>query len=287
MSAGDLVVAMDGICFGMLLFTVAAGLALTFGVAGVLNLSHGVFYVAGSYLGWTLTDASWSGLAAAVGVAAAGGSVAGAGLSVLLRPLTTHLDQALATIGVTLIGGYTLTRVYGADPLSVRPPAGLAGSVSLAGRDYPSYRLAFIAIAVVLAAFLWWTVSRTRAGLLIRAAAEDPGMLAALCVEPARVHTAVLAAGTALATTTGVLGAPILGAAPGLEHTILISSLIIVVAAGGRSIPAIAGTALIVGQIDTTVVAAWPDGAPYLPHAILIAALLTRARSMRRRAGAA
>jgi branched-subunit amino acid ABC-type transport system permease component len=284
---GDLVVVVDGICFGMLLFTIAAGLALTFGIAGVLNLSHGVFYLVGAYIGWALTGASWAGLAAAVAVAAVGGVAAGAGLSVLLRPLPDHLDQALATIGVALIGGYGLTRLFGADPLDVDPPHGLDGSIDLAGRPYPAYRLAFIAVAAMLAALMWWVLARTRAGLLVRAGADDPGMLGLLGVEPARVHTAVLAAGTALATTAGVLGAPVLGPAPGLDHTILIWSLIIVVAGGLRSIPASLAVALALGQINTTALTAWPGGAPYLPYAILIVALLARAHGARRRARAA
>lgn len=280
--AGDLVIAVDGVAYGLLLFVVAAGLTLSLGVAGIMQLSHGTVYLAGSYTAWALTGGTWPGLLLALTVALAGGLGAGAALAVLLEAVPRHLDQALATIGVALIGAYALTAAFGSEPLSVDPPAGLDGTVSLAGRPYPAYRLMFIGLAIVLAVALWVVVQRTRAGAVLRAVAADPAMVDALGVAPRRVRVAVLAVATAMAAGAGVLGAPVIGPAPGLDHTVLLLSLVIVVAGGAGSIRGALVAALVVGQIQTTAVAAWPDAAPFLPYAVLVLALVARFGVLRR-----
>ncbi|MEU8075939.1 branched-chain amino acid ABC transporter permease [Catellatospora citrea] len=280
--AGVLLVAVDGICWGMLLAVAASGLALTMGVGGVFNLAHGLSYAAGAYLAWALTDGSWTALAVAAVGALFGGASAGGALAYLLRPLPGHLQQALATIAVALIGGYLLTALFGAEPLAVAPPDDLAGTVTILDRPYPAYRLTFIAAAAAIACGLGYTLRRTRVGTLARAAGHDLQALGLVGVEPRHVHTAVLAAGTALACLAGVLAAPVLGPAPGIEHRILTQSLIIVVIAR-VSMARLLAVALLLGQIDTTAVAALPDLAPYLPYTILLAVLLTRTALAHRR----
>jgi branched-subunit amino acid ABC-type transport system permease component len=282
--AGHLLVAVDGLAYGMVLFVVAAGLTLSLGAGNVLNLAHGAAYLAGAYLAWWCADGTWTGTALGLAWAIGVGATAGVGISILLRQLTDPLGQALASIGVALIAGQLLTSLFGAEPLSVDPPAVLAGDVGIAGRPYPTYRLALVAIAVPLAVALWWTVNRTRAGALIRATGEDPDMVAALGIEPHRVHAATIAAGTVLATTAGVLGAPLLGPAPGLDHTVLVLSLVIVIAGGLGSVGGALVAALAVGQVQTTGVTSWPAAAPYLAFAVLAAALVLRATFAARRA---
>jgi branched-subunit amino acid ABC-type transport system permease component len=283
--AGGLVVALDGLAHGLALFLVAAGLSLALGVGHTLNLAHGTAYLSGAYLAWLCSDTTLAGLAAALALAAAVGAAGGAGLSALLARVPDQLDQALASIGLALLTGQLLTAAFGAEPKSVDPPAPLAGSLTLAGQGYPTYRLALIAVAAALATALWRLVHHTRAGAVMRAAGTDPTMIATIGVEARRVRAATLAGGVALATTAGVLAAPLLGPAPGVDHTVLILSLVIVVAGGAGSVPGALLAALAVGQVQTTAVAAWPHAAPYLVYAVLVAALVARATTRRHTAG--
>ncbi|NEC04905.1 branched-chain amino acid ABC transporter permease, partial [Streptomyces sp. SID7909] len=203
-----LVPAVDGVAYGLLLFVVAAGLSLAFGTAGVLNLSHGMLYAIGAYTGAELSDGTWGGLALGLAAGTAAAALAGAGLSAATVPLARrgHLAQALLTFGIALVGGDLLIQFFGADELPVRVPGALDSSVHLLGHRYPAYRLCFIAMAVVLAAFGTWVLTRTRVGAAVRASADDPQMLAATGHNPRAVHTGVLAAAGALAGAAGVLG---------------------------------------------------------------------------------
>jgi branched-subunit amino acid ABC-type transport system permease component len=282
MGAGELIVAIDGVAYGLLLFAVAAGLTLTLGVAGSFNLAHGVLYLTGAYCGWRLADGTWVGLAAGLAVGVGAGAVIGAVLAVLLGMFSHHLEQALASIGMALIMGQVLTAVFGAEPLAVNPPAAVAGSIILVGQAYPVYRILFIVFGTVLAFALWWTVTRTRTGAVVRATAADPDMVAMLGIEPRRVHMAVTVTGACLAIAAGVLGGPVLGPAPGVDHIILILSLAIVVAGGVGSIPGTLLAALTVGQIQTTAVSSLPTAAPYLVFALLAVALTARTLFSRR-----
>jgi branched-chain amino acid transport system permease protein len=165
----NLVTVVDGVAFGVLLFTIAVGLSLVFGVMDVLNLAHGALYLAGAYLAVRFVGDGQATIGAYVlaGLAAvAVGAGAGAGLALLTRPLAArgHLDQALLTLGVALIVGDLLSARFGNDVQSVAPPRFLAGSLPIAGREYPSYRLAVIAAGLVLAVVVYLLVERTGPG---------------------------------------------------------------------------------------------------------------------------
>jgi branched-subunit amino acid ABC-type transport system permease component len=275
--------ALDGVVYGLLLFVVAAGLTLCFGVAGILNLAHGTLYAVGAYAAAALSDGGWAGLLAglAVGVAVAG--AAGAVVAGLLAPVTRrdHLSQALLTFGLALAGGSLLTAVFGPDDPPVRVPAALAGTVEVAGHRYAAYRLVFLLVAAVVAALLHLVVARTRVGMLVRAAADDPGMVAALGVSPARVRVGVLSAAGALAGLAGALGAPIIGPGPGAAGTVLLLSLVVVVlGSAGRSgsVGATLLAALAVGQVQSLGVAVAPQAAPFLLFAAMAVTLAVRAR---------
>ncbi|MFJ5050128.1 branched-chain amino acid ABC transporter permease [Streptomyces sp. NPDC088719] len=275
-----LVPAVDGVAFGLLLFVVAAGLSLAFGTAGVLNLSHGTLYAIGAYTGAELSDGTWGGLALGLAAGTAAACVAGAGLSAATAPLARrgHLAQALLTFGLALIGGDLLIQVFGADELPVRVPEALDSSVTLLGHRYPAYRLCFIVMAVLLAACGTWVLTRTRMGAAVRAAADDPQMLAATGRDPRAVHTGVLAAAGALAGAAGVLGAPIIGPGPGTSENVLMLSLVVVVLGGLRSLWATFFAAIAVGEVQTLGVALAPDLAPYLLFAAMAAVLVLRSR---------
>lgn len=275
-----LIPAVDGVAFGLLLFVVAAGLSLAFGTAGVLNLSHGTLYAIGAYTGAELSDGTWGGLALGLAAGTAAACVAGAGLSAATAPLARrgHLAQALLTFGLALIGGDLLIQFFGADELPVRVPDALDSSVTLLGHRYPAYRLCFIVMAVLLAAFGTWVLTRTRMGAAVRAAADDPQMLAATGHSPRAVHTGVLAAAGALAGAAGVLGAPIIGPGPGTSETVLMLSLVVVVLGGLRSLWSTFFAAVAVGEVQTLGVSVAPDLAPYLLFAAMAAVLVLRSR---------
>ncbi|MFJ6609214.1 branched-chain amino acid ABC transporter permease [Streptomyces sp. NPDC091289] len=275
-----LIPAVDGVAFGLLLFVVAAGLSLAFGTAGVLNLSHGTLYAIGAYTGAELSDGTWGGLALGLAAGTAAACVAGAGLSAATAPLARrgHLAQALLTFGLALIGGDLLIQFFGADELPVRVPEALDSSVTLLGHRYPAYRLCFIVMAVLLAAFGTWVLTRTRMGAAVRAAADDPQMLAATGHSPRAVHTGVLAAAGALAGAAGVLGAPIIGPGPGTSETVLMLSLVVVVLGGLRSLWATFFAAIAVGEVQTLGVSVAPELAPYLLFAAMAAVLVLRSR---------
>ncbi|MEU8768642.1 ABC transporter permease [Streptomyces griseus] len=277
---GHLIPAVDGVAFGLLLFVVAAGLSLAFGTAGVLNLSHGTLYAIGAYTGAELSDGTWGGLALGLAAGTAAACLAGAGLSAATAPLARrgHLAQALLTFGLALIGGDLLIQVFGADELPVRVPEALDSSVMLLGHRYPAYRLCFIVMAVLLAAFGTWVLTRTKMGAAVRAAADDPQMLAATGRNPRAVHTGVLAAAGALAGAAGVLGAPIIGPGPGTSENVLMLSLVVVVLGGLRSLWATFFAAIAVGEVQTLGVALAPDLAPYLLFAAMAAVLVLRSR---------
>ncbi|WP_274034288.1 branched-chain amino acid ABC transporter permease [Streptomyces sp. MMBL 11-1] len=275
-----LIPAVDGVAFGLLLFVVAAGLSLAFGTAGVLNLSHGTLYAIGAYTGAELSDGTWGGLALGLAAGTAAACVAGVGLSAATAPLARrgHLAQALLTFGLALIGGDLLIQLFGADELPVRVPEALDSSVTLLGHRYPAYRLCFIVMAVLLAAFGTWVLTRTRMGAAVRASADDPQMLAATGHNPRAVHTGVLAAAGALAGAAGVLGAPIIGPGPGTSENVLMLSLVVVVLGGLRSLWATFFAAVAVGEVQTLGVSLAPDLAPYLLFAAMAAVLVLRSR---------
>ncbi len=275
---GYLIPAVNGVAYGLLLFVVAAGLTLVFGAGGVLNLAHGSFYALGAYAAAVLTDGTWGGLLLAVVVGAAAGALAGGLLAGAVLPLADrgHLAQALLTFGVSLVLVALLVLAFGADELRPAVPAALDRAVSLAGRRYPAYRLAFIAVAAVLAAAGWWLLARSRAGARLRAMVDDRQMLASLGTDPRLVLVGVLAGGGALAGLAGALGAPIIGAGPRTADLVLLLSLIIVVLGRLGSVGGAFLAALLVGQVQSLGVVLAPDWAPYLLFAAMAATLLLR-----------
>ncbi|MEU8333707.1 branched-chain amino acid ABC transporter permease [Micromonospora arborensis] len=274
-----MITALDGVAYGLLLFVIAAGLTLIFGVAGVFSMAHGTLYLAGAYLAWHLADGGWAGLGLALAAAILIGALGGAGLAAAVRPLTDRpLDQVLATLGVAYIAADQFSTVFGAEPRSVDPPRALAGSVSLGGYQYPLYRLAFIAVAALIVVLLIWLIERSRTGAVVRAVVADPDMAAATGLRTRTTRAAVLVGGGVLAVTAGVLGAPVIGPAPGVDTTILVYSLIVCVVGGLGSIRGALLAALGVGQTLTLGVALVPGAAAFVLAAAMLVALTVRHR---------
>ncbi|MEU1682099.1 branched-chain amino acid ABC transporter permease [Micromonospora zamorensis] len=277
-----LIPALDGVAYGLLVFVAASGLVFCFGVANILNLAHGMLYAIGGYTAAALLDGGWASLALALTVGVLAAAAAGVLLAGLLAPVAAgnHLRQALLTFGVALAGGSLLVAGFGPDDPQVLVPATLEGSVVVAGHSYAAYRLVFIVVAAVIAAALYLVMRRTRAGMLVRAAVDDPEMVACLGVSPARIRAGVLAAAGALAGAAGVLGAPIIGPGTDTADTVLLLSLVVVVLGGLGSMGGTLLAALAIGEIQTLGVALLPSAAPFLLFAAMAAVLSVRARGL-------
>ncbi len=250
-----LVSLLNGLAIGFLLFILSVGLSLVFGMMDVLNLAHGALFLTGAYLCWSIAgeNPSWVGFAGALAAAAAVGAAGGAVLSLATERLArrSHLDQALLTLGVSLIAADALSAVFGDDVHAVDPPPGLDGHVLVLGNAYPVYRLALIAVGAALAALVHFVVERTLLGALVRATVADREMVSAVGLDERRVKVAVFALGSVLAAVAGALGAPIYGARPGLDGTVLVLALVVVVIGGLGSVRGALVGALVIGQIET------------------------------------
>ncbi|MEU7816875.1 branched-chain amino acid ABC transporter permease [Pseudonocardia sp. NPDC049154] len=290
--AANLISVLNGLAIGALLFILAVGLSLVFGMMDVLNLAHGALFVTGAYVAAALSAGgpSWGAFLGALGLAAVIGLLAGGVLSAMTEPLRrrSHLDQALLTLGVALIVAEVLQIAFGDDPLAVPAPPGLDGSVSLAGAAYPTYRLVIIGIGAVLAVAIHVVVERTTLGALVRATVADREMVASIGVDNRRVKVAVFALGSLLATVAGVLGGPVYGASVGLDSTVLILALVVVVIGGLGSVRGALVGALVIGQIESLGRALLPDLASFVLFGALALVLVLRPQGLfGSRAGAA
>jgi branched-subunit amino acid ABC-type transport system permease component len=276
-----LVSVLNGVAIGFVLFILAVGLSLVFGMMDVLNLAHGALFLGGAYLGAVFAG-SWGGFLAALALAAVGGLAGGALLSVMTEPLRgrSHLDQALLTLGVAFVASETLIIVFGDDPLAVPAPPGLDGSVPILGATYPTYRLLLIGIGAALAVAVHLVVERTRIGALVRATVADRDMVATLGVDHRLVKVVVFAVGSLLAAVAGVLGGPLFGARPGLDATVLILALVVVVIGGLGSVRGALVGALLIGQVDTLGRVLLPELASFVLFAALALVLVLRPQGL-------
>jgi branched-chain amino acid transport system permease protein len=259
---------LNGLQLGVMLFLLAAGLTLVFGIMGLINLAHGSLYMLGAFLCASALAATGSftlGVLAAVAGAALAGLVVEA---TVLRRLYArgHLDQVLATFGLILFFNEAVRMVWGPRPLFVDIPAALSGTVEVVpGAPYPVYRLVIIAAGLAVGAALWWLVQRTRLGMLIRAGAADREMLAALGVDTRHLYAGVFALGAFLAGLAGALAGPLFAVQVGMGENILILTFVVIVIGGIGSIRGALAGALLVGLVDTL-------GRAYLPTLLRLVA---------------
>ena len=255
MSVGLLLVqTLNGLELGVLLFLIAAGLTLVFGVMDVVNLAHGVQYMLGAYLAVAFAAATGS-FWLAVPLAAAASLLLGAVLERLVfRRLVgaDHLDQVLATFGLILLAEEGVKLVWGPAPRSLAIPDLLAGTVPLfGGLRYAVYRLAVLGAGLLVAGLLALLIERTRAGMRLRAGASNAAMLSALGVDVGRLFALVLAAGAMLAGFAGAVAAPIVSVDPGMGGPVLILAFVVIVLGGAGSVRGSFLAALLVGLTDT------------------------------------
>src|SRR5215470_14279007 len=244
----------NGVQLGVLLFLVAAGLTLVFGVMNFINLAHGVQYMLGAYLAvmfFGITGSFFATVLLALFASLLFGLLLEA---VVLRRLyeRDHLEQVLATFGIIMFLNQAVKLLWGAAPLTLPIPALLSGSVALAdGLRYPVYRFAIIAAGLMVALGLAYFVGSTRVGMLVRAGASNATMVSALGVDIKRLFRIVFGFGAMLAGFAGVMVAPILSVEPGMGDQILILAFVVIVIGGIGSIRGAFVAALLVGVIDT------------------------------------
>ena len=245
---------LNGIQFGLMLFLLAAGLTLVFGIMDMINLAHGSLYMIGAFLMASFVQATGS-FWLALPLALVATALVGAALEVtLLRTLyeRDHMIQVLATFAVILIANDAVRLIWGTQPLMLNPPAGLTGPVMLPGGvQYASYRLAIIGVGVLVAVGLFVLITKTKVGMLVRAGASNREMAIAMGVNIRQLFTAVFALGAALCALAGAMLGPILAVQVGMGENILILAFVVIVIGGIGSIRGAFVGALLVGLVDT------------------------------------
>ena len=271
---------LNGLQFGMLLFLIASGLTLTFGVMGVINLAHGAFFMIGAYLvfqftrfwGWPLPAA----YAAAVVTVVVIGSIVEKSV---LAPLVgrDHLDQVLLTYGLILIFDELAVILWGKDVQPAEIPLWLRGNINLGPMIvYPVYRLALAVAGILCAVGLYLIVSKTRLGMIVRAGSHDRSMVSALGINVGPVFAFVFGLGAALAALAGILAAPVLSVSPGMGDKIIIIAFVVVVIGGIGSIKGAFVGALLVGLFDSFGKMLFPNFSSLIIYALMAAILIWR-----------
>lgn len=269
---------LNGLSFGVILFLLGAGLTLSLGVMGVLNLSHGALYMIGAYVGWTLVVKQQLPYIVAVLAAAAGVGVVGVIIWLgFLRHLHGKLlEQSLLTLGLVHILVNSSTWYWGDRALAPYMPAGLTSSVSIMDSVYPLYRLVIILIGVIFAVVLWWFQEKTRIGAMVRAGMDNQEVAMALGINLTVVATAVFVGSAMLAGATGVLGGQLFGANAGLGIDVLLLALIVTVIGGIGSVQGALVGGLLVGLVDSFGKAYFPEFAMFSMYALMVVILLVR-----------
>jgi branched-chain amino acid transport system permease protein len=275
--ANFLIQLLNSVQYGLLLFMLAAGLTLIFGIMGVVNLAHGSFYMLGAYLAWSLSS-----LTGSLTLAILGGAALSVVFGLALERLLfrhfyhrDHLDQVLLTFGLIYIFEEMRSILWGDDVHGVKIPELLAASLPLTDNlSYPVYRLFMSGVCIVLAIGLYLLISKTRLGMKIRAGAFNRDMTEALGVNIKLIHAIVFALGVGLATVAGMIAAPISSVYPNMGSQVLIVCFVVVVIGGIGSVRGALISALLVGLVDTFGKVLLPQVAGMLVYMLMAAVLL-------------
>ncbi len=268
--------ALNGVAYGMLLFLLAAGLSLIYGLMKILNLTHGSFYLLGGYIGLSVMQATGS-FVLALAAAALAIAVIGAVIErfFLRRFHLDDLPQTLITFGFLFIFSDLSLWLWGGDPLMLEKPHLFDRSVPLGAYYYPMYRLFLIAVGAAIAGGLWWFQEHTRLGTMLRAGVDDSEIARALGIDVSRLFTFVFATGAALAAFAGVLAAPELSLYPGADFDTLILAFVVIIVGGLGSLRGALAGALLVGILDDVGKAFFPQFAlftVFVPMAVILVA---------------
>jgi len=274
--------ALNALALAGLLFLVSAGLSLVFGILRVVNFAHGVFYMLGAYLGFTVVAVTgwfWPALVIVPPVVGALGALLEAGtLRFIYRRLPIY--QLLLTFGLALILEESIRVLYGPTAKGVEPPPLLQGAVALGSIVYPRYRLFLVLLGLVVGAVVWLLLQKTRAGLVIRAVAQNSEMAGCLGADVQRVRTLVFGFACALAGLGGVAAAPMTTAYLGMGISVIVDAFVVVVVGGLGSIGGSMAGSLIVGAAQTWGGFYLPETAMVIMYAVMGAILIFRPRGL-------
>ena len=269
---------LNGLQLSMLLFLLSIGLSVVLGMMNFINLAHGTLYMVGAYLALTSVrwfDSYWAALALApLGVALIGAVF----YVVLLRHMQRQspMRQVLVTFGLIFVGFDAVRMVWGALPHTIPIPEVLDGSVHVLGEVYPTYRLFIIGVGLAVLVALHYGLERTRLGAIVRAGVDDRSMVAALGIDVERAFFLVFCIGCWLAGLAGVVSAPVFSIFPGMDMSILILTLIVVVVGGPGSLKGAVIGSLVIGMVDTYGQVVAPEFARVTIYALMAVVLLVR-----------
>jgi branched-chain amino acid transport system permease protein len=269
---------LNGLALGALLMILSSGLAMIYGLRGVMNFSHGALYMLGAYLAFAVTDSGISFWLALI-IAPLGLAIVGAGLELgFFRRLQerSHIEVGLITFGMALVLDRVIVIIWGDDTHPVSAPASVDGTANVFGTDYPTYRLLIIGIALAMAVALVVWLRRSKTGLHIRAASHDTETSSILGINVDRVSLVVVCLGAALAGLAGTLAAPYFSVQPGMGQAILITVLIVVVVGGIGSIGGAMVAGVLLGMIQIMGNVWLSNVSSLVPYALLILVLLWR-----------
>jgi branched-chain amino acid transport system permease protein len=283
-----LVQLLNAVQYGFLLFLVASGLTLLFGIMGIINLAHGSFYMIGAYLAYWLTGMTgslWLGILFGLPIAIlVGYLLERSAISFLYK--RDHLYQVLLTFALILIFNELQQMLWGTDVHSVPIPPILSASIQLTeNQSYPVYRLFISAACIAIAGGMYWVIQKTRLGMMIRAGASNREMVQALGIDVNRLFAIVFSLGVALAAFAGMLAAPVDSVYPGMGENVLIISFVVVVIGGTGSIKGTLVGAMLIGLVSTFGKVLLPELASIMVYALMAAILLWRPQGLFGRAG--
>jgi branched-chain amino acid transport system permease protein len=268
---------LNALSLGTLLFLVAAGLSMIFGLMRIVNVAHGSFYMLGAYIALEALRVVHNQLVAAL-IAGITMGVLGALLqsTLIARLKNDSLRQILLTFGFLLVVGDFALIVWHGTSAILPPPPELAGSVRIAGTSYPVYRLFVIVAGVLLAAVLDWLESRTRLGAMVRAGVDDLEMLSCMGINVRRLFVAVFALGTAIAGLGGAIGGAFLGVHPGVDLEIGILAFVVVIVGGLGNVRGTLVASLLIGLIDNLSKALVPEISMFAIYLLMVVVILVR-----------
>lgn len=280
-----LVLTVNSVTFGGLLFLLASGFSLIFGLMRIPNLTHGSLFMLGAYVGGSVVVGLlgfklnfWLAAVLAMLTVAAFGALIE---RFLLRQLPgDQLAQVLVTLGISFMVADFCLMVWGGDPMTVATPGGLGGFARVGGAVFPLYRLAIIAIATAVAVSLWLLLDRTRLGAMIRAGVDDPDMARVVGIRVSQLFTIVFALGAGLAAFAGIIGGPILSVYPGLDQDMLPLALLVVIIGGAGSLLGSFVGSILVGFIYNFGQALLPELAYFVLFMPMLLVLLLRPQGL-------
>ena len=270
-----LIQSLNSLALGGVLFTLAAGFSLIFGLMRIANLSHGAYFMLGAYLGLAMLDRGYSFAVAVLVAGLAVGLLGGIVERLILRRLAGNsLSQVLATLGVAFVISDGCLWLWGGDPRPVTAPALLSGAAQIFGLTFPLYRLVVLVFSVLIALGLWLLLDKTRLGVMIRASVDDRQMAQGVGVRASRLFTLVFCLGAGLAGVGGVIASPILSVYPGLDADMLPLALLVVILGGLGSLAGAFVGSFVIGFIYSFGQVLFPDLAYmilFLPMVVILA----------------